>query len=105
MPAIFVMSILMMKSLVANAGWHREALIAYMVIGAIPVLVLTTKRLSLPLVDRNVSFQEHYDERPAEFRDNERWQYLVKIDYAFRVFNAPIIRGLPDKDERLGVNH
>ena len=104
-PSVFVMSIIMLNSLLKHKGWSREFLIVYMIIGAIPVLVISAKRVSLPLADRNSSFQEHYDERPAEFRDNERWQYLVKIGHAVRVFNTPLIRGLPEINPRACANH
>ena len=99
MPAVCVMALLTFKAILANKGWRKEILIAYLCIGAIPVIAALVKRISTPRVDSNVTFQQYYDGRPAHFRDAERWQYLVKTDYARHVFNVPLLRGISNSSQ------
>ena len=101
MPAVCVMSIFMLKALLSNRGWRRESLIIYMCVAALPDVVAYAKRFNMATVDRSVSFQEHYDSRPSENRDTERWQYLVQVAYATCMFNVPLLRmEMSSKDNR-----
>lgn len=91
-PAIFAMSILMVKCLLASKGWRKEVLTGYLLIGALPVLVIFVKRMDTLKVDRGITFQEYYDKRPAHLRDAERWHWSVQTDSTPYIFNIPLLR-------------
>ena len=101
MPAICVISILMIKSLLSNRGWRREVLVSYILIGAVPVIVAFVKGVSNPMPEtyRDSTFKQYLTMRPAEDRDIHRSQNLVDIGSARHIGGVSLMRGLPSRVE------
>ena len=93
------MSVLMLRSLLISKGWQRELLIAYVLVGAIPVVMAFSKAISMPMPKsyRNANFEQYLDMRPAEDREIYSSQYLVNVNSAWHVGSASLMRNLPSR--------
>ena len=99
MPAICVMSVWMLRSLLISRGWRRELLVAYMLIGAIPVLVAFSKATSMPMPKsyRSATFEQYLKMRPQQVRDIARDHYLVDMYPTVNVLGVPLMRKFIDE--------
>ena len=97
-PAICVMSILMLQSILQNRGWRRELLVACVLIAAVPVVLALGKSIapSLPRQDRSVTLAEWLDKfRPLDGGiDSFRGYFLIDTADAVHISAIPLMRGL-----------
>lgn len=103
MPAVVIMSVLMLKALLANEGWRRKVLVAHIIIGAIPAVVAFVQGARTPIsqIHRNATFEQHLDELAAEDREIHRSQYLLDANYARRYLGSvTLMRNLPSRVEQ-----
>ena len=100
MPAICVMAVMMLKSLLENKGWRREMLVAYLFIGAFPVVLAFAKGVSMPWVHNEMTLQRFLIEKiqPPSYSnlDNYNSYYLAKTVNVRHIFTIPLLRGLPE---------
>ncbi len=96
MPAIVIISVLMLKALRASSGRHRDALVAYLLIGALPVVVACIKAASthMPATYRQATFKQQLDMRPSDNRNTFRSQHLVNVLAARHIGGLPLMRDL-----------
>ena len=92
MPVMCIMSIWMVKCILSYRGWRREALIAYLLVGALPVLIAFSKGVAASRADHNATFKQYLDRRPDHERDIYRNQNLVRVTAARKFFGIPLMR-------------
>ena len=103
-PTVCIIAILVANSLLKNlksGEWHRNILIAYLIAGTIPVVVAFVKGLTMERADKKMTFEKlttlYSEEHPSIAYRFIAHQYLVKTKDVAKVFDAPLLRGLPEK--------
>jgi len=96
-PAIFIMAVLTAKTLLNRGRLGREIIIAYLCIGAFPVVFALAKghSASMRRVDEQMNFNKltsiySYDKHPYI-----TYSYLARIENVRKIFGVPLLRGTP----------
>lgn len=96
-PAVCVMSILIVQTILKSKGWSRELLVLYLLVGAFPVIAAFGKSLSqvLPRSERNITLVGYLDTyKSPDGGESYREQYLVETTRARYIFTIPLMRTL-----------
>lgn len=89
----------MVKSLLEIKGWRRELLIVYLIAFAFPVALAYHKRHQSIYTEsgKNITFEKLLSQyKPPDGSKTYRPQYLVNTKDTRRIFDVPLLRGLPE---------
>ena len=97
-PAVCVMAILMLQSLLQNRGWRRDLLLVFLLVGALPVVVAVSKSFGqiLPQSERRITMSWYLDKyKPPDGSQSYRQQYLADMASTKLIFTVPLLRSVP----------
>lgn len=94
-PAIFIIAVLTAKALLQNGKLGREVIIAYLCIGAFPVVFALAKghSASVPRVDEQMNFNKLTSIYTYEKHPYMTYSYLVRKENVHKIFGMPLLRG------------
>ena len=100
MPVVCILSIWSVKALLENRGWRREALIGYLLVGALPAVVslVMAVKPSTPRVDKSMTLERHFHiVKPSPYigLSNYTSYFLAKTTNVATFFSIPLLRNLP----------
>ena len=95
-PAICIMSVLLVKALLESRKWEKEVIVSYLLVGAFPVVFAFAKghSTSMGKTDAKMNFKKLTTLYTYEKHPEMTYAYLVEIRNGTKFFGVPLLRNL-----------